>query len=96
MKKLAFLIAGVLLLLLGLISLVTPIPGSAFFTASGLTILICSSPWFRACVRMGRKRFKFFHKVMTWLENHTGKSIGEMLKTSHPDADPNIKHGPGA
>jgi len=45
---------------------------------------------------MGRKRFKFFHKVMTWLENHTGKSIGEMLKTSHPDADPNIKHGPGA
>ncbi|NQU47270.1 MAG: hypothetical protein HQ519_01380 [Planctomycetes bacterium] len=88
MSKLLTVAIGTLLLILGAISMVTPIPGSTFFLASGMTLLICASPWFRACLSWSRRRAKLFNKMMTWLENHTGKKIGGVLKTTRPSVNP--------
>ena len=84
MARTLCIVAGILLLILGLISLVSPIPGSTFFTASGMTLLICVSPWFRRCIYLGRGRLRFFNKVMTFLEEHTGQRIGDVLKKTRP------------
>lgn len=84
MKKAVVIFAGILLLLLGTISMVSPIPGGTFMLAFGSVLLICASPWFRRCLQFFRKRFHWFNKLMGWLERKTGQRIGGVLKLTQP------------
>ena len=85
----AFTIAfGILLLILGTISMVSPIPGGVFMLSFGSVLLICSSPWFRRCLQFLRTRFSRFNKVMMWMENKMGRKIGDILKLTQPGYKP--------
>ena len=81
-------VAGSLLLLMGTISMVTPIPGGTFMLAAGSVLLICASPWFRRCLQILRTRFGLFNRIMTWMENKMGDRIGGVLKLTQPGYDP--------
>lgn len=88
MKKIFVIIAGVLLLVLGTISMVTPIPGGTFLLAFGVVLLICVSPWFRRCLQFLRTKVVWFNKLMTLLERNTGKKIGGILELTQPGYEP--------
>jgi len=36
--------------------------------AGGMVILICASPLFRLCMQALRTRFRFFNRMMSWME----------------------------
>jgi hypothetical protein len=77
-----------LLLLVGLISMVTPVPGGTFMIAGGLTTLICSSPRARFCIKYMRTRLSWFNKMVGWIESKVGsriKIIGKALKQTRPE-----------
>jgi hypothetical protein len=65
-----------LVLLIGLISMVTPIPGGTLMIALSLTVLICSSSRARHYLLLLRTRVKWLNKSMTWIEETMGKRIG--------------------
>jgi len=76
-----------LAILLGMVSMVTPIPGGTILIAGGLTALICSSSSARYCLMWIRSRVNWFNKLIFWLEKKVGtriKIIGTALGKTHP------------
>ena len=74
-------------ILVGFVSMVTPIPGGTILIAGGLTALICSSPSARYCLMWIRTRAGWFNKAMFWLESKVGtrvKVVGGALAQTHP------------
>jgi len=85
--NLIFTILASLMLLLGFISMVTPIPGGVLLISGGLTLLICSSSTARLCLRWIRSRYARFNTFFFWLENKVGKKIkviGNALSQTQP------------
>ena len=81
-------IVSMLVLIIGVISMVTPIPGGTIFIAGGLTGLICSSARARFCVKWIRMRVAWFNKAIFWMEEKVGprvKVIGLALEQTRPD-----------
>lgn len=80
-------IAALILFILGLISLVSPIPGAFIFLACSLTLTISVSSYAQFCVQWGRSRVSWINIFLFWLERKTGeriKMIGETLPKTHP------------
>lgn len=65
-----------LVLLFGLVSIVTPIPGGTFLIAGSLTALICSSPLARRCIQVMRTKMNWLNKGILWVEAKVGDRIG--------------------
>ncbi len=89
MLNLVLTILASLLLLLGFVSILTPIPGGTFMIAGGLTTLICSSPRARFCIKYMRTKLNWFNKTIFWIETKVGsriKIIGNALKQTRPEA----------
>ncbi len=84
MKKSIAIIVGSLLLLVGTISMVTPIPGGTLMLASGSVLLICSSPWFRRCLQILRQKLNWFNRLVTWMEGRMPEKISSILKLTQP------------
>lgn len=87
MKIIITKIAAVALFFLGLISLVSPIPGAFIFLACSLTLSISVSTYAQFCVQWVRSRVSFINKFLFWLEKKTGdriKMIGDTLPKTHP------------
>ena len=78
------LVAGSLLLLLGLVSMVSPIPGGTLLIAAGIAMLICSSRRAAALVKRSRRRYVRLNKAMIWLEDHMGEKISAPLRQTRP------------
>lgn len=79
------------LLIIGLISMVTPIPGGTFLIAVSISILICSNAKAQACMRYVRTKSSRFNKIIFWLENKVGvrvKFIGSALANTRPLTEP--------
>ncbi len=94
MTRVLLVIVGSLLLLLGVVLMVSPIPGPTFLIALGVVLLICSSPWFRQCVQFLRSRIKLFNRLMMWMETKMGQRIGSILKLTQPGYEPRVgDHG---
>ena len=83
-KRVTLMGVGALMLLLGTISMVTPIPGGTFLLAAGSVLLICASPWFRRCLQYARTRVALFDRMMRWVEKKMGERIGGILKLTRP------------
>ena len=85
----AFLImVAILLGILGLISLLSPIPGSAFFLSVSITILICTSERVQYGIKICRSNANWMNKVFTWLEDKIGNRIhfiGDALQRTRPE-----------
>jgi hypothetical protein len=82
-------------ILLGMLSMVTPIPGSVFFIAGGLTVLICYNSTARICLRWIRARVGWVNKTVFWLEDKVGKRvsvIGAALKQTRPLTTESTSH----
>ena len=83
-------IFAVILILFGLVSMVTPIPGGTILMAGGLTMLICSSPTAQFCIMWIRAKVNWVNKMVFWLEKSIGpriKVIGTALGKTHPPED---------
>jgi hypothetical protein len=82
-------------ILLGMVSMVTPIPGGVFFIAGGLTVLICYNSTARRCLRWIRTRFGWVNKAVFWLEDKVGKRvsvIGAALEQTRPLTTDSTSH----
>ena len=85
-------VVAVFILLLGAVSMVSPIPGGTLFIAVGFSMLICSSPKAQACVRYVRTKSKKVNKIIFLLENKVGvriNFIGTALAKTQPVVDTN-------
>ncbi|MFT6222077.1 MAG: hypothetical protein ACJA0C_001485 [Candidatus Endobugula sp.] len=88
MINLLLTIIASIVLLFGLISMVTPIPGGTIMIAGSLTTLICVSPRAQSYIRAMRTRINWFNKAVFWLEEKVGTRIsfmGEALEKTRPD-----------
>jgi len=86
MNFIVSILAGISILV-GAVSMVTPIPGGTILIAGGLTALICSSPSARFCLMWLRSRMNWFNKIIFWFEEKVGsriKVIGVALSKTHP------------
>jgi hypothetical protein len=84
------------LLLLGLVSMVTPIPGGTIMIATSLTALICTSPRARSCLRFMRARIVWLDKSFYWLEEKVGARIGfigDALRKTRPQITLELSEG---
>ena len=85
-------ILAIFLLIIALISMVTPIPGGTFMIAISMSMLVCSNAKAQACVRFFRTRSQRVNKVIFWLENKVGTKINfigtALTKTRPPLTEP--------
>lgn len=81
---------AVILILFGLVSMVTPIPGGAILISGGLTMLICVSPSAQYCIMWLRAKVNWINRLLFWLEKNIGpriKVVGVALGKTQPPED---------
>lgn len=81
---------ALLLLIIGVISMATPIPGGTFLIAISISILICSNAKAQRYMRILRTKYNSFNNMVFWLERKVGvrvKFIGIALEKTHPQTD---------
>lgn len=79
-----------MVLLLGIASMLTPIPGGTLMIAGSLTALICSSPTARKTLKHGRSRISLLNRFFYFMERTVGAKInlvGSALVQTRPDMD---------
>ena len=80
-------IVASIVLTLGVLSLVTPIPGGLFVIAISITVLICVNSKAQDCVLYFRSKYRFVNKIFGFLQNKIGsriKFISEALQMTQP------------
>ncbi len=82
--QLLLIILSYVLIFLGAISLISPIPGAVLLMAVGLSLLICTSTVAASCIRFTRDKYFRLNKVMSWLENRFGERMGSILRQTRP------------
>ncbi len=81
---------ALLLLIIGVISMATPIPGGTFLIAISISVLICSNAKAQRYMRILRTKYNSFNNMVFWLERKVGvrvKFIGIALEKTHPQTD---------
>jgi len=84
-------IAGAILLLLGLISMVTPIPGGTLAITVGAGLIICSSETAANKIKVWRSKHTRFNRPVTWIENKMGERLSRPLRLTRPDEDATVE-----
>jgi len=82
--KLLQIIISYILIIVGAISLISPIPGAALLMAVGLSLLICTSTVAASCIRLTRGKYVRLNQTMAWLENRAGERMGPILRRTRP------------
>lgn len=77
-------IFALLLLPVGLVSMMLPIPGAFLVLVLGITLLIATSKRTRICMSCLRLKYNRFNLWMEWLEERTGERMGSILKQTRP------------
>lgn len=85
MKRMAMTALGSLLLIIGLLSMFTPIPGVTLLIAVACTLLICSSARMARMLRRGRARFGWLHSGLSWIEEKISPRLTAPLRSTRPD-----------
>lgn len=83
--RILLLIAGSALLVLGMISLVTPLPGSSLFIATGGGLMVRASKTVERFIRNCRIRLPRFNRGITWVEDRMGERISAGLRRTRPN-----------
>jgi len=83
--RIFILVTGSILLFLGVLSMVTPIPGGTLFIAIGAGMVICSSSTAARYIQSCRTKFNRFNTAVTWLENKIGDNLSEPLRRTRPE-----------
>lgn len=77
---------GSVLVLLGLISWLTPFPGGTALIAIGLTLLICASETAARAVKKSRSKIPVLDKGMIWIEEHVPAKLADALRRTRPSS----------
>lgn len=77
-------LGGSILLVVGLISMVTPIPGGTLAITLGVGMIICASERAAAFIKKGREKYLRLNQVMTWMENKMGLRLSSPLRRTRP------------
>ena len=83
MRK-VLLITGFILITIGAISMITPIPGSTFLIATGSGLVICTSKRAERWIKKMRGTHVRFNNTLTWLENKMGEKLSAPLRSTRP------------
>ena len=89
MKNLFLTIVALIALIVGIISMLTPLPGGTMLIALSLTSLTCTSPRARAIIRYTREKSILSNKIFLFLEDKVGNRIsfiGDALKLTQPNS----------
>jgi len=78
------LIFGSIMLLFGMVSMVTPIPGGILLIAVGGGMVICSSDRAENYIRGKRLKHPSLDKQMAWIEDKMGERISAPLRRTRP------------
>lgn len=81
---------GVVLFVVGLLSMVTPIPGGTLAMTVGVGMIICASKRATDLIKKNRSTYHRLNRSMTWLENKMGERFSRALRTTRPDELPLI------
>jgi hypothetical protein len=84
MRKAVLTLFGLLALLIGLLTVWTPLPTGVPLIALSIVILVGVSPTARRLVRFGRDRFDWFHYGLAFVENRTARNMATPLKRTRP------------
>jgi len=82
--RIVVLVIGTILLVIGLVSMVTPIPGGTLLITVGGGMVICSSNTAAKYIQTCRSKFNRFDRGMTWLENKMGERLSSPLRRTRP------------
>lgn len=90
MKNLFLTSIALIVLVIGLLSMLTPIPGGTLMIAGSLTSLTCTSPRARSIIHYFRKKYRFINKGFYFLEEKIGTKItiiGDALILTRPEVE---------
>lgn len=87
MMRILVLIAGSILLALGILSMVTPIPGGTFAIAIGAGMVICTSETAAGYLQACRAKYGRFNRLIMWMETKMGERFSAPLRGTRPAAD---------
>lgn len=82
------LITGSILLVLGILSLATPIPGGILVLALGAGMVICTSETAAGKLREFRTTHPRANRTIVWMESKMGERLGAPLRGTRPIPDP--------
>jgi len=80
-------IFAIILLVLGLISMFSPIPGGTLFIAAGCALLICTNERAAHYIQKVRTNKTWVNKIMTWLEDKMGERLSAPMRRTRPNAN---------
>jgi len=72
------------MLLLGLVSMVTPIPGGVLLITIGGGMVICNSERAENYMRIKRQNFTRLDSAMNWMEKKMGNRLSGPLRRTRP------------
>ena len=75
-----------LLILLGLVSMFSPLPGATILIAAGCALLICTNKRAANMVRACRSRFSFLNRGMIWIEDKMGEKLSGPMRSTRPES----------
>ena len=88
--RIVLVVTGSILLLIGLVSMVTPIPGGTLLITVGGGMVICASHTAARYVQVCRSKFRRFNKGVIWLENKMGERLSAPLRQTRPDSNTTV------
>ncbi len=84
--KVIQIVTGSVLVLLGLISWLTPFLGGTAIIAIGLALLICASETAARAVMKGRSKVQALDKGMIWIEGYIPTKFADALRRTRPNS----------
>lgn len=88
MMRIITLITGSFLLVLGILSLATPIPGGILVLAVGAGMVICTSETAAGKLREFRTTHARANKTIVWMEARMGERLSAPLRGTRPIPNP--------
>ncbi|MEP1612716.1 MAG: hypothetical protein ABJL72_12460 [Roseobacter sp.] len=76
------------IILIGLVSMFTPMPGGTLLIVAGCTLLICSNARVASKVKSLRTRKPTINKWLTWIEDKVGERMSGPMRSTRPDMPP--------
>ena len=81
------LILGSVILLVGVVHFISPIPGGTFVIALGASMILCNSKTAARYLKKYRSGSERLNRAIIWLETKIGDRFNGPLKVTRPDTD---------
>ena len=78
---------AILLLVLGLFSMISPIPGGPSFIAADCALLICTSERAARSIQAARTSKSWINKPMAWVEEKIGERLSGPMRRTRPTSN---------